>query len=114
MELTYTQVGDYLLPDLKAPQAPTLGKYGMLRRSFLREHRQAIYNGMLLSETLNSHLTETDRAAEQMMEQLTNEMATAEGVTEQLKASDQMTWVRRMNNIRQRAEEIVMTTLLYT
>ena len=113
MELTYTTRGDYLLPDLSVPESPKIGKYGMLRRSYLREHRDGIYTGMLLSGKLNGHLEEIDRTANEMMNRLTTELAKAQGVTESLKAWDQMKWVGLMNNIRNQAEEIVMTELIY-
>ena len=90
MELTYTTRGDYLLPDLNVPESPKIGKYGMLRRSYLREHRDGIYTGMLLSGKLNGHLEEIDRTANEMMNHLTAELAKAQGVTESLKASNQM------------------------
>ena len=106
--------GDYLLPDLTVPESPTLGKYGMLRRSYLKDHRDGIYTGMLLTGKLNAHLTEIDRQATEMMERLTAQMAKAQGVTESLKASDQMKWVQMMNNIRSAAEEIVLTELVYS
>jgi hypothetical protein len=86
----------------------------MLRRSYLRNHKRGIYTGMLLSGKLNPHLEEVDRRSNEMMEQLTTQMAQTEGVTEQLKATDQMKWVGLMNNIRQRAEEIVLTELVYS
>ena len=114
MELTYTTRGDYLLPDLNVPESPKIGKYGMLRRSYLREHRDGIYTGMLLSGKLNGHLEEIDRTANEMMNRLTAELAKAQGVTESLKASNQMKWVGLMNNIRHQAEEIVMTELVYS
>ena len=114
MELTYTTRGDYLLPDLNVPESPKIGKYGMLRRSYLREHRDGIYTGMLLSGKLNGHLEEIDRTANEMMNHLTAELAKAQGVTESLKASNQMKWVGLMNNIRNQSEEIVMTELIYS
>lgn len=113
MELTYTTRGDYLLPDLNVPESPKIGKYGMLRRSYLREHRDGIYTGMLLSGKLNGHLEEIDRTANEMMNRLTAELAKAQGVTESLKASDQMKWVGLMNNIRNQAEETVLNDLIY-
>ena len=113
MELTYTMQGDYLLPDLTVPESPTLGKYGMLRRSYLKDHRDGIYTGMLLTGKLNAHLTEIDRQATEMMERLTAQMAKAQGVTESLKASDQMKWVQMMNNIQNAAEETVLAELIY-
>ena len=106
--------GDYLLPDLTVPESPTLGKYGMLRRSYLKDHRDGIYTGMLLSGKLNSHLADIDRQANEMMERLTSEMAKTQGVTESLKASDQMRWVQMMNNIRSSAEEVVLSELIYS
>lgn len=113
MELTYRQEGDYLLPNLEVPESPKIGRYGMLRRDYLRKNHDGIYTGMLLRGTLNSHLEETDRQAMEMMEYLMSRMAQQEGVTESLKATDQMRWVALMNNIRQRAEEIVLTELIY-
>ena len=113
MDLTYRIEGDYLLPNLTVPEAPKIGKYGTLRRNFLKEHKDPIYTGMLLSGKLNSHLEEIDRKADEMMERLTTQMAQSEGVTESLKAADQMKWVGMMNNIRQRAEETVMAELIY-
>ena len=113
MALTYTMQGDYLIPDLTAPEAPRIGKYGMLRRSYLRDHRDGIYTGMMLSGKLNSHLEQIDRQANEMMETLTLHMSETQGVTESLKASDQMKWVGLMNNIRHSAEEIVLTELIY-
>ena len=87
MELTYTRHGDYYLPDLVAPESPVISKYVMLRRTFLREHRDGIYTGMLLTGKLNAHLEEIDRQANKMLEQLMRQYAAAEGVTEALKAT---------------------------
>lgn len=113
MELTYTKHGDYYLPDLVAPESPVISKYGMLRRKFLREHRDGIYTGMLLTGKLNAHLEEIDRNANEMLERLTRKYAAAEGVTEALKAVDQMAWVQAMNSIQNRAEEVVLRELVY-
>ena len=113
MELTYTMQGDYLIPDLTVPESPKLGKYGMLRRTFLREHWDGIYTGMLLSGTLNSHLEEVDRQAQKMLDDLTAQMKALNGVTEQLKAEDQMRWVQMMNSIRHSAEEVILNDLIY-
>ena len=113
MELTYTIQGDYLIPDLTVPESPKLGKYGMLRRTFLREHRDGIYTGMLLNGTLNSHLEEVDRQAQKMLDDLTEQMKALNGVTEQLKAEDQMRWVQMMNSIRHSAEEVILNDLIY-
>ena len=113
MELTYTMQGDYLIPDLTVPESPELGKYGMLRRTFLHEHRDGIYTGMLLNGTLNSHLEEVDRQAQKMLDDLTEQMKALNGVTEQLKAEDQMRWVQMMNAIRHSAEEVILNDLIY-
>ena len=113
MELTYRMQGDFRLPNLIPPESPKVGKYGMLRHSYLRRHREGLYTGMLMEGTLNAHLEEVDREANRMLEQLTQQMAQEQGVTEELKAKDQMLWVQRMNNIRQAAEEIIYSQLIY-
>ena len=113
MELTYTMQGDYRLPNLIPPKSPKVGKYGMLRHSYLRKHREGLYTGMLMKGTLNTHLEEVDREANRMLEQLTTQMAQEQGVTEELKAQNQMLWLQRMNNIRQAAEEIIYSQLIY-
>ena len=110
--MTYTRQGDYLIPDLEAPEAPRIGKYGTMRHSYLRDHHRGIFDGMLLRGTLNTHLEQIDRQANEMMNRLTAQMAKTRGVTEQLKARDQMAWVRAMNNIRASAEEIVTRELI--
>ena len=110
--MTYTRQGDYLIPDLEAPEAPRIGKYGTMRHSYLRDHHRGIFDGMLLRGTLNKHLEQIDRQANEMMDRLTAQMAQRQGVTEQLKARDQMAWVGAMNNIRASAEEIVTRELI--
>ena len=107
MEITYTLVGDYYLPNLAAPESPKVGRWGMLRFNYLRKHREALYTIMLMENTLNPHLEEIDRQAQEMEQQLISQLAQQEGVTEQLKAENQMEWVGRLNNIRSRAMEIV-------
>ena len=114
MEMTYSMQGDYQIPDLIVPESPKIGKYGMLRRSYLREHKSGLYTGMLLSGKLNPHLEEIDLKANEMMDQLMSSMAKEQGVTEQLKAADQMKWVGLMNNIRSSAEEMVLQELIYS
>ena len=109
----YRQCGDYLLPELKAPASPRIGVWGERRRKYLREHRKALYTGMLLSGELNGHLEEIDRQAEAMFSQLVKQMADTEGITEQLKAENQLLWVQRMNNVRERVAEIVAAELIY-
>ena len=101
------------IPDLTAPEAPRIGKYGTLRHQYLRDNHRGIFVGMLLKGTLNTHLEELNRQANEMMERLTAQMAQREGVTEDLKARDQMAWVAAMNSIKNRAEEIVLQELVY-
>ena len=110
----YRQDGDYLLPNFEVPECPKVGVWGEYRRKYLREHQKAIYTAMMLSNTLNSHLEEVDRTATEMYDRLTSQLAEQEGITKQLKAQDQMAWVGAMNNIRNRAEEIVLSELIYT
>ena len=112
--LTYTMQGDYLIPDLIPPESPQVGKYGMLRRSYLKQWRNGLYTGMLLSGKLNPHLEEIDQQANSMMDRLTMQYAQEAGVTETLKAQDQMQWVQLMENCRNRAEQEVMESLIYS
>ena len=112
MELTYTMQGDYLLPNLTAPENPRIGKYGMLRRKYLQNYKQGLYSGMMLSGKLNSHLAEIQRTAEKRVAEITKQMKKDLGVTEELKEKDQMKWVGLMNNIKASAEEMVMTELI--
>ena len=113
---TYTQVGDYLLPNLELPQEEQqpIGVWEQRHRRYLKEHRRVTYATLLTSGKLNSYLADIDRQAEELFSQLVKQMAEAEGVTEQLKADNQMEWVGRMNNIRSRAMEIVNSELIYT
>ena len=114
---TYHQGADGLCyPNLLPPEedTPAYRKYGRLRRSYLKEHREGLYTGLLLSGKLNAHLNEIDAAANAQMELISKQMAAAQGITEELKARDQMTWVGTMNNIRNAAEEIVLNELIYT
>ena len=113
MELTYRREGDYLLPNLEAPEAPKIGKYGMLRHQYLREYKRAILTGMQMSGELNSHLEQIDREATEMVERLTKQMAKEQGVNEQMKKTDQMKWVQMMNSLKASAEEIVLSQLVY-
>ena len=113
MNLTYHQEGEYLMPDLIPPESPTIGRFGMQRLEFLRKNRRPIYSGLMMNGTLNSHLEEIDQTADEMLERLMDQMAQAEGVTETLKAENQMAWVARMNNIRSRAEELILNDLIY-
>lgn len=112
---TYTQIGDYLLPDLELPEEKQqpIGVWGQRHRRYLKEHRRATYATLLTSGKLNGYLADIDRQAEELFSRLVKQMAKAEGITEHLKADNQMEWVRRMNNIRNRAMEIVNSELIY-
>ena len=107
----YQQNGDYLLPNFEVPECPKVGIWGERRRKYLREHQKALYTAIMLSGTLNTHLEEVDRTANEMYDRLTSQLANQEGVTEQLKAACQMEWVQQMNSIRNRAAEIVWKEL---
>ena len=115
MEPTYTQRGDYLIPNLVLSDTKEyhIGKYGRMRRIYLKEHRPDIYSTLLLTEKLFSHLSEIDAACKTRLDIIEAEMMRQEGVTEALKAADQMEWVRRRNSIHSRAEEIVLHELVY-
>ena len=112
---TYTQVGDYLLPNLELPEEEQqpIGVWGQCHRRYLKEHRRATYTTLFTGGKLNSYLADIDRQAEELFSRLVKQMAEAEGVTEQLKADNQMEWVCRMNNIRSRAMEMVNNDLIY-
>ena len=113
--LWYELVGDYYLPMVTVQQidAEKIGIWGERRRRFLREHMKVTYNGMLLTGKLEEHLIKVNEVAEDMFDLLVKQMAANEGITEKLKAEDQMTWVQSMNNIRARAAEIVREELIY-
>ena len=112
--MSYTLHGDYYLPDLVLnEEEPTYGKYGMLRKQFLKEYRSARYQYLLLTGKLNEHLNQIDQESRKQMEMLMGQMAERQGVTEELKVQDQMTWVRLMNNIKASAEEIVLKNTIY-
>ena len=111
----YTLHGDYYFPDLNLPEAKqqAIGRYGRMRKAFLEERHPGLYTRLILSGKLYSHLSEIDRACRDRMERMISRMAEAEGVNEQLKASDQLGWVSRMNSIHQRAEEIILEELVF-
>ena len=114
MNITYEKNGDYLIPNLISDPEPEeeLRKFGLMRKYYLKEHRSGIYQAMLLSGKLKEHLLMLQEQAETQFDLLYKQMAEREGVTEHLKEENQMLWVQRMNNIRERAEEIVRATLL--
>jgi len=111
--LNYRLLGDYYLPMIKTPDVPEIGIWGQQFIRYLRENKKAIYTAFLISGKLFDHAAEIDRSAEEMYEKLMRDMAKCEGVTEQLKADDQMEWVRRMNSIRNSAEEIVLREVIF-
>ena len=113
--LRYVQNGDYFIPDLglaEQEQKP-LGKYGMMRRKYLEENRSGLYTRMILDGTLIAHLQEIDETCHKRLEQMIPQMAKAEGVTEALKAKDQMAWVQKMNSLHACAEEILLNELIF-
>ena len=112
--MSYTLHGDYYLPDLVLrEEEPTYGKYGMLRKQFLKEHRSARYQYMLLTGKLNEHLNQIDQEVREQVETLMEQMTEKQGVTEELKVQNQTKWVRLMNNIKASAEEMVLREILY-
>ena len=114
--LTYTRNGDYLIPDLKLSEQPEkpLGKYGRMRKAYLKEHRPGLYSSLALSEKLYPHLLEIDRAARERMDAMLPRMMEAAGVTEELKARDPMRWAGLMNTLKAQAEEVIFSELIWT
>ena len=112
--LTYTRTGDYLIPDLSLSEQPEkpLGKYGRMRKTYLKEHRPILYNQLLMTEKLYPHLAEIDETANRRLEQMMPQLAEAAGATEQLKARDPMKWVGLMNTCKAQAEEILLAELI--
>lgn len=112
--LTYSRNGDYLVPDLKLTEQPEtpLGKYGRMRKTYLKEHRPILYNRLLMSEKLYPHLLEIDQTANSRLEQLMPQLAQSAGATEELKARDMMQWVGLMNSCKAQAEEILLAELI--
>ena len=113
MKLTYHWEGDYLIPDLVPPKSPRIGIWGERRRQFLRTYQKPLYSAMMMHDTLNAHLEEVNQAAEIMLNQLMAQMTEREGLTETMKAENQMMWIQAMNSIKSRAEEIVFQELIY-
>ena len=113
--LGYTLYGDYYLPDLELPEDEEAhyGKYGMLRKTYLKEHRKAYYQMMILQGKLNEHLNRVDREAHERMEILVAQIAEKQGVSERMKMQNQLKWVALSDNIRASAEEIVLKDIVY-
>ena len=114
MDGCYHQVGDHRLPDLEAPESPQVGIWGERRRRYLQTNKRVLYTVMLLCDTLNDHLAEADKSASEMFDRLVEQMKHRDCITEELKAANQMEWVRRMNVIRHEAAEIVTKELICT
>ena len=112
---TYTQVGDYLLPDIALPEQEEkpIGIWGQRRLQYLKQHRKVLYYNLLTSGIFNEHLADINEQAEDMFSQLVKDMAIKQGVTEQLKATNQMEWVRKMNAIRNAAIELVNIEVIF-
>ena len=112
--IEYKQNGDYLIPDVTLNETKPIGRYGRMRKQFLKENRPILYSRMLLSETLYPHLLETEETMERRMEELIPKLAETAGATEKLKAADPMKWVGLMNNCKAQAEEILLSELVYS
>lgn len=116
MKITYTKVGNYYLPDFTLPpeeDTRSIGIWGKRRKNYLMNHQKALFTIYSMNNILHTHLADINEHAEEMFLRLVNDMAKAEGITEQMKAEDQMFWVQRMNNVRNRAMEIVNEELIY-
>ncbi len=113
---TYTQIGDYFLPDLKLPEEETkpIGIWGQRHKRYLKENKRTTYTSLLTGGKLNNYLADIDGQAEEMFSRLVNQMAEREGVSEQLKSDNQLEWVQKINNIRSRVMEIVNNEIVYT
>ena len=110
---TYRQVGDYLLPNVEAPESPAIGIWGQWRHKHLLDHNHALYTALFIGGKLTAHLEEIDRVATKMYDRLVEQLKEWDGITEELKAANQMEWVRCMNTIRSEAETVVMGELIY-
>lgn len=112
-KLIYTKVGDYYIPNLTIKPSPPIGKYGRMRRNYLRDHRPALYNRLILRGKLGEHCAKVNEAIENRLDVLIPQIAESAGVTEKLKETDQMKWVGLMNTCKAQAEEIAFAELLY-
>ena len=115
MEMTYTKAGDYLIPDIRLSRQETkpIGKYGQMRKQYLKEHRPILWNRLILKEQLFSHLQEIDEIAHRSLDEMLPQMAEQVGVTEELKKKDPMAWAGMMNSLKAQAEEIILNELVY-
>ena len=112
---TYTRAGDYLIPDISLPDAPaySIGKYGRMREAFLKEHRPGLYTRLILSGKLHEHLAEVERTCNERLDMMIPQMVKAQGVTEALKAQNQLCWVGRINEIKHSAKESIMAEIIF-
>ena len=110
---TYQQEGDYLFPNIEVPESPAIGIWGQRRLQYLRTNKRALYTVMLIGDKLKNHLEEVDQSAERMFNQLIVQMKVREGITEELKANNQLEWIQRMNNIQNLVSEVVYKELIY-
>lgn len=110
---TYTQVGDVLIPNLTVEETAPIGRWGRMRKRYLKEQHPAVYSNMILNGSLYNHLSEINKAADERIELIVRQLAAKRGITEKLKAEDQLRWVQEMNAIRATAEEIVLAELIY-
>ena len=115
MDITYTKHGDYYYPDLTLPSQPTedISRFGRMRKKYLKEHQPDTFALMLMENTLTQHLIDIDREANEQIDLIASQLARAEGITEDLKAGDQLEWIRRMNSCRARAEEIIIREIVF-
>ena len=113
MKLEYRKCGDSLIPNLELPSKPAIGKYGEMRHSYLRKHKEPLFTALMMQDKLNGHLEEIDKSSQEMYDCLMKQFKQQYGITEKLKAENQMLWVHMMNEIHQMAEEIVLEELIY-
>ena len=112
--LNYTKTGDYSIPNLKLSETPEVGKYGRMRKKYLKEHRPVLYNRLLLSEKLYPHLAEIDQTSKRRLGRLMDELVRSSGADETMKATYPMLWVQTMNNLKSQAEETILSELIYS
>ena len=113
-ELNYIRCGDYYIPDIRLPEENRpIGKWGRMHRDYLKQHHPIRFNDLVLSDQLWTYLADLNEQAQERLSLIVEQMKASEGVTEELKANDQMAWVGAMNSIRNRAEEIILREMIY-
>ena len=113
MKLKYREHSDYLIPNICLPAAPQIGRYGELRNQYLRKHKEPLFTALLIQDKLNSHLEETDKSAKYAYMRILSQLKQQYGITEKLKAENQLLWVQKMNDIHHTADEIVLAEFIY-